>query len=65
MINGIARLPSGKEGKFAYKVTEEVLKSQHIRDHLQDKEGEVILPQMAIEKLYEITKGEIIIATPA
>lgn len=52
-----------EKGKFAYKVTEEVLKSQHIRDHLQDKEEEVILPQMAIEKLYEITKGEAIIAT--
>lgn len=52
-----------EKGKFAYKVTEEVLESQHIRDHLQDKEEEVILPQMAIETLYEITKGEAIIAT--
>jgi acetolactate synthase-1/2/3 large subunit len=52
-----------QKGRFSYKVTEEVLKSQHIIDHLQDREDEVILPQMAIETLYEISKGEAIIAT--
>jgi acetolactate synthase-1/2/3 large subunit len=48
---------------FGYRVTEEVLKSQHMRDHLKGRESEVILPQMAIEMLYELSKGEAIITT--
>ena len=48
---------------FGYNVTEEVLKSQHMRDHLQGREKEVILPQIAIEVLYELSKGEAIITT--
>ena len=46
-----------------YEVTAEVMKSQHMKDHLHGKENEVILPQMAIEMLYELTKGEAIITT--
>src|SRR6266536_1074941 len=46
-----------------YRVTEEVLNSQHMRDHMGGKSGEVILPQMAIELLYELTKGEAILTT--
>src|SRR5438477_124122 len=34
-----------------------------MRDHLKDKESEVILPQMVIESLYELSKGEAIITT--
>jgi acetolactate synthase-1/2/3 large subunit len=48
---------------FGYLVTEEVMKSQHMRDHLKGRETEVILPQMAIEMLYELTKGEALITT--
>ena len=48
---------------FGYVVTDEVMKSQHMRDHLKGKESEVILPQMAIETLYELSKGEAIITT--
>jgi acetolactate synthase-1/2/3 large subunit len=48
---------------FGYNVTEDVMKSHHMRDHLRGKEKEVILPQMAIEMLYELTKGEAIITT--
>ena len=48
---------------FGYVVTEEVLKSQHMRDHLEGREREVILPQIAIEVLYELSKGEAIITT--
>jgi acetolactate synthase-1/2/3 large subunit len=48
---------------FGYTVTDEVMKSQHMRDHLKGREAEVILPQMAIEALYEMTKGEAIITT--
>ena len=52
-----------KRAPFGYHVTEEVMKSQHMRDHLKGKENEVILPQMVIEALYELTKGEAIITT--
>lgn len=48
---------------FGYTVTDEVMKSQHMREHLQGRESEVILPQMAIEVLYELSKGEAIITT--
>jgi acetolactate synthase-1/2/3 large subunit len=48
---------------FGYLVTEEVMKSQHMREHLKGRENEVILPQMAIEMLCELTKGEAIITT--
>ena len=46
-----------------YRVTEEVLKSQHMRDHMGGKSSEVILPQMVIELLYELTRGEAILTT--
>jgi acetolactate synthase-1/2/3 large subunit len=46
-----------------YGVTDEVIRSEHMRDHLQGRESEVILPQMAIEMLYELTKGDAIITT--
>jgi acetolactate synthase-1/2/3 large subunit len=48
---------------FHYGLTEEVIRSEHMRDHLHGRESEVILPQMAIETLYELTKGEAIITT--
>ncbi len=46
-----------------YQVTEEVLRSQHMQDHMKGSEKEVILPQMAIEALYELTGGDAIITT--
>jgi len=52
-----------KRAPFHYGVTDEVIRSEHMRDHLQGKESEVILPQMAIEMLYELTKGEALITT--
>jgi acetolactate synthase I/II/III large subunit len=48
---------------LCYRVTEEVVTSQHMKDHLAGKESEVILPQMAVEMLYELTNGEAIITT--
>ncbi|MGP8199780.1 MAG: biosynthetic-type acetolactate synthase large subunit [Limisphaerales bacterium] len=48
---------------FHYGMTEEVNRSEHMRDHMQGRESEVILPQMAIEMLYELTKGEALITT--
>jgi acetolactate synthase-1/2/3 large subunit len=52
-----------QKAPFTYRVTDEVLKSQHMRDHLQGREHEVILPQMVIELLYELTQGEAILTT--
>jgi acetolactate synthase I/II/III large subunit len=59
-----AQVAAWKEkGPFRYRMTEEVAKSQHTRDHLKGHESEVILPQMVIEMLYELTNGEAIITT--
>jgi acetolactate synthase I/II/III large subunit len=52
-----------KKAPLHYEVTGEVLKSQHMKEHLTGKESEVILPQMVIEMLYELTKGDAIITT--
>ncbi len=51
------------KGPFGYHVTAEMSQSQHLRDHLRGKESEVILPQMVIEMLYELTQGDAIITT--
>lgn len=48
---------------LTYRVTEEVIKSDHMKDHLAGKENEVILPQHAIDVLYELTGGDAIITT--
>jgi acetolactate synthase-1/2/3 large subunit len=34
-----------------------------MREHMKGKENELILPQMVIEMLYELTKGEAILTT--
>ncbi len=52
-----------QKAPLGYRVTEEVAHSQHMRDHLKGKESEVILPQMAVEMLYELTQGEAILTT--
>ena len=52
-----------KRGAFQYSLTEEVTQSIHMREHLEGMEDEVILPQMAIEMLYELTGGDAIITT--
>jgi acetolactate synthase-1/2/3 large subunit len=46
-----------------YRVTKEVLHSQHMRDHLDGHAEEIILPQMAVELLHELTEGNAIITT--
>jgi acetolactate synthase-1/2/3 large subunit len=59
-----ARIAEWKaKGRLRYAVTEEVMKSQHMKDHLEGKASEVILPQMVIEMLYELTRGEAILTT--
>jgi acetolactate synthase I/II/III large subunit len=46
-----------------YRINEEVLKSQHMKDFMGGDSSQVILPQYAIELLYELTNGEAIITT--
>ncbi|HEV8543922.1 MAG TPA: biosynthetic-type acetolactate synthase large subunit [Verrucomicrobiae bacterium] len=46
-----------------YKITDEVLKSQHVKDFMGGDASQVILPQYAIELLYELTNGDAIITT--
>jgi acetolactate synthase I/II/III large subunit len=48
---------------FQYKVTEEVLESQYVREFLAGNVNEIIMPQYAIELLDELTKGDAIITT--
>ncbi|HET7626039.1 MAG TPA: biosynthetic-type acetolactate synthase large subunit [Verrucomicrobiae bacterium] len=48
---------------FAYRITSEIANSDHMKDHLQGQEDQVILQQMVIETLYELTQGEAFITT--
>jgi acetolactate synthase-1/2/3 large subunit len=52
-----------RKAPLGYRVTEEVAHSQHMRDHLKGRKSEVILPQMVIEAVYELTGGEAILTT--
>jgi acetolactate synthase I/II/III large subunit len=52
-----------KRAPFQYGVTQEIAQSDHMKDHLKGQEDQVILPQMVIEMLWEMTKGEAIITT--
>jgi acetolactate synthase-1/2/3 large subunit len=52
-----------KKGPLQYRVTEEALNSQHMRDHMNGDAKQLILPQEVIAMLYELTKGEAIITT--
>jgi acetolactate synthase-1/2/3 large subunit len=52
-----------KKAPFAYRITPEIANSDHMVDHMQGNESEVILQQMVIETLYELTKGEAYITT--
>ncbi|RME96349.1 MAG: biosynthetic-type acetolactate synthase large subunit, partial [Verrucomicrobia bacterium] len=48
---------------FRWRLTEEVLRSQHVRDYMAGDPGQVILAQEAIALLHELTGGEAIITT--
>jgi len=52
-----------KKGPFAYRITPEIANSDHMIDHMGGKESEVILQQMVVETLYDLTKGEAYITT--
>ncbi|MSU36137.1 MAG: biosynthetic-type acetolactate synthase large subunit [Pedosphaera sp.] len=53
----------GKKASFHYEITPEIAQSDHVKDHMKGHENEVILPQMVIELLYELTHGDAIITT--
>jgi acetolactate synthase-1/2/3 large subunit len=52
-----------KRAPFAYAITSEIADSDHMKDHLTGQENEIILQQMVVEAVYELTKGEAIITT--
>lgn len=52
-----------RKAPFAYGVTAEIANSDHMKDHLKGREDQVILQQMVVEALYELTKGEAYITT--
>ncbi|MFO1475798.1 MAG: biosynthetic-type acetolactate synthase large subunit [Verrucomicrobiota bacterium] len=52
-----------KKAPFSYSVTPEIANSDHMKDHLTGSEDQIILQQMVVESLYELTKGDAIITT--
>ena len=52
-----------QKGPFAYTITQEIAGSDHMKDHLKGHEDQIILQQMVVEALYELTKGEAYITT--
>jgi acetolactate synthase-1/2/3 large subunit len=54
-----------QKGPFAYAITPEIADSDHMKDHLKGKgqEDQIILQQMVVEALYELTNGEAYITT--
>jgi acetolactate synthase-1/2/3 large subunit len=52
-----------KQYPFRYRVTDEVLKSQYVREFLHGDVNEIVMPQHVIELLDELTNGEAIVTT--
>jgi len=52
-----------KKAPFAYTITREIAASDHMKDHLKGQEDQIILQQMVVEALYELTKGDAIVTT--
>jgi acetolactate synthase-1/2/3 large subunit len=52
-----------QKGPFAYRITPEIAQSAHMVDHMQGHENEVILQQMVVEALYDLTHGDAYITT--
>ncbi|MCP5518255.1 MAG: biosynthetic-type acetolactate synthase large subunit [Verrucomicrobiales bacterium] len=59
--NRIAELKA--RAPLSWRLTEEVLRSQHVQDHMDGNPAEVILAQEAIAMLHELTQGDAIITT--
>lgn len=52
-----------EKAPFAYAVTPEIMNSEHMRKHLKGQPEECILPEMVVEELYALTKGDAFITT--
>jgi acetolactate synthase-1/2/3 large subunit len=52
-----------KRAPFRYGVTAEIVNSDHMKDHLQGSEDQVIISQMVIEELWKLTEGNAYITT--
>jgi acetolactate synthase-1/2/3 large subunit len=52
-----------QKGPFAYRVTEEIASGDHMKTHLKGQEDQIILQQMVLETLYDLTHGEAYITT--
>ncbi|MCU0772753.1 MAG: biosynthetic-type acetolactate synthase large subunit [Verrucomicrobia bacterium] len=52
-----------QKGPFAYRVTDEIASGDHVKHHLKGQEDQIILQQMVIEELYDLTQGEAYITT--
>jgi acetolactate synthase I/II/III large subunit len=52
-----------KKAPFAYTITREIAASDHMKDHLKGQEDQIILQQMVVEALYDLTRGDALITT--
>ncbi len=52
-----------QKAPFAYTITHEIATSDHMKDHLKGQQDQIILQQMVVEALYELTKGDALITT--
>ena len=52
-----------QKGPFAYTITQEIAGSDHMKDHLKGHEDQIILQQMVVEALYELTGGDAYVTT--
>ncbi len=59
-----AKIKGWKEkAPLKYRVTDEVLNSQHMKEFMNGDSNEVILPQYVIDRLYQLTEGDAILTT--
>jgi acetolactate synthase-1/2/3 large subunit len=52
-----------QKAPFAYTITQEIAGSDHMKDHLKGHEDQIVLQQMVVEALYELTQGDAYITT--
>lgn len=52
-----------EKAPFKYSKKHEFVDSDHMKDHMEGKESEIIIPQSAINMLYELSGGDAIITT--
>jgi acetolactate synthase I/II/III large subunit len=52
-----------EKAPFRFGLTPEIANSDHMKDHMVGVEDQVILPQMVLQELYRLTKGDAYITT--